>query len=45
MFIDPIDPSFPNQVVYGNRNEAGETTFEAWYEAGRGDFSLRYGGE
>ena len=45
MFVDPIDPSFPNQVVYGNRNEAGETTFEAWSEAGAGSFSLRYGGD
>lgn len=45
MFVDPIDPSFPDQVVYGNRNEAGETTFEAWHEVGRGGFSLRYGGD
>jgi prepilin-type processing-associated H-X9-DG protein len=42
MFIDDINPAFPDQVAFADhRGEGGDWEFTYWFLVGRGDFVLR----
>jgi hypothetical protein len=46
MFIDVVDPSFPDQVAFAGRDPVtGDWAFDYWFWVGSGEFHLRLAGD